>query len=537
MLKVFLVEDESVIREGLRDNIPWEQYGYQFVGDAGDGEMALPLIRKTKPDVLITDIKMPFMDGLSLSKIVASEFPKTKIIIISGYDDFEYARQAIEVGVEQYLLKPITRMTLKKVLLELKEKIEQEMEQKDYQVQFQNEMHEYEQFSRRRFFEKMLEGELSVKEIYEEAGKQEIDLTASCFNLLFFYLQEKNPDVMEIDEFIQKQDEILHYFLRHPQYVVFSWNVNCYGVLIKTEPEHMEELTQKGIELIKQVCMPEERKLTWYVAAGSPVERLSMLSNCYQEVNHYFAYRFMLQNQHILTKVSLSGYLTSQEEKEDIARIDSSKMNPEIIKEFLEKGHQSEIHDFVDSYLQSVKDALVSNMFRDYIVLHIRFTTMAFIESLGVNEEEYKDKLTGQMQDMHMEPGDVAGYFIDMLQTAINLREKESDDQSKKVLRKALDYIDANFDKEELSLNSVANEINVSANYFSAIFSQTMQKTFIEYVTGKRMEKAKKLLKTTDKASGDIAMEVGYKDPHYFSFVFKKTQGCSPREYRANANK
>lgn len=122
MLKVFLVEDESFIREGLRDNIPWEKYGYTFVGEASDGEMALPMIRKLRPDVLITDIKMPFMDGLALSRIVQSELPQTRIIIISGYDDFEYARQAIEVGVEQYLLKPITKLALRKVLLELKEK-------------------------------------------------------------------------------------------------------------------------------------------------------------------------------------------------------------------------------------------------------------------------------------------------------------------------------------------------------------------------------------------------------------------------------
>ena len=138
MLKVFLVEDEAVIRDGLRDKIPWEQYGFRFVGEAADGEMALPMIRKTRPDVLITDIKMPFMDGLSLSKIVSEEFPKTKIVIISGYDDFEYARKAIEVGVDQYLLKPITRLTLKKTLLELKEKIEQDMVQNDYQAQFQS---------------------------------------------------------------------------------------------------------------------------------------------------------------------------------------------------------------------------------------------------------------------------------------------------------------------------------------------------------------------------------------------------------------
>lgn len=122
MLKVFLVEDETLIREGLRDRIPWEQYGFRFVGEAGDGEMALPLIRKTRPDVIITDIKMPFMDGLELSRIVKEEFPKTKILIVSGYDDFEYAREALTIGVDQYILKPVTRMNLRKVLEELKEK-------------------------------------------------------------------------------------------------------------------------------------------------------------------------------------------------------------------------------------------------------------------------------------------------------------------------------------------------------------------------------------------------------------------------------
>ena len=146
MLKVFLVEDETVIREGLRDRIPWEQYGYRFVGEAADGEVALPLIRKTRPDVLITDIKMPFMDGLSLSRIVREEFPKTKILIISGYDDFEYARQAIEVGVDQYLLKPLTRADMIKALESTRQKIEGEREQKDYLRKYEQEFKKFERF-------------------------------------------------------------------------------------------------------------------------------------------------------------------------------------------------------------------------------------------------------------------------------------------------------------------------------------------------------------------------------------------------------
>lgn len=433
MWKVFLVEDESVIREGLRDNIPWEQYGFCFAGEAQDGEMALPLIRKVKPDVLITDIKMPFMDGLSLSKIVGAEFPDMKIIIISGYDDFEYARQAIEVGVDQYLLKPVTRMTLKKVLLELKDKMEQDKEQKDCQKQYQNEMREYEQFSRRYFFERMLGGELSVKDIYEEAAHLSVEMTASCYNLLFFSLRESKKELSqkEMNDFSRMQDEIIHYFMRHPRYILFRWNINSYGVLIKAELSEIEEYTRRGVEQIQKVCAQASDTLLWHVAAGKPVERLSMLSECYQEVNHFFACRFLFPEEHILTQMSIEELLVRQ------------KMNGEEIPE-----------------------------------------------------------------------------------------EKEEDYQNKKLLKGALTYIDLHFCEEELSLNQVAGEIGVSTNYFSAIFSQNMQKTFTEYVTAKRMEHAKKLLKTTEKTSGEIALETGYKDPHYFSFVFKKTQGLSPREYR-----
>ena len=131
-IKVFICEDESIVREGLRDMIPWEKYGFEFVGDAPDGEMALPMIRKLKPDAIITDITMPFMDGLSLCRIVMGELPNTKIIIISGYSDFEYARKAIELGVEQYLLKPVTRADMIKALEGIKQKITEESEQLNY---------------------------------------------------------------------------------------------------------------------------------------------------------------------------------------------------------------------------------------------------------------------------------------------------------------------------------------------------------------------------------------------------------------------
>ena len=107
MLKVFLAEDEIVMREGIKNNIDWQGEGFEFVGDAGDGELAYPIIQKTRPDILITDIKMPFMDGLELSRLVKHELPETKIIFLSGYDEFQYAKEAIDIGITDYLVKPV----------------------------------------------------------------------------------------------------------------------------------------------------------------------------------------------------------------------------------------------------------------------------------------------------------------------------------------------------------------------------------------------------------------------------------------------
>ena len=534
MLKVFLVEDESVIREGFRDKIPWEQYGFQLVGEAGDGEMALPMIRKLKPDLLITDIKMPFMDGLSLSEIVKEEFPKIKIIIISGYDDFEYARQAIKAGVDQYLLKPITRTTLRGVLLEMKEKIEQGMEQKDYQAQYQDEVQEFEQFSLRRFFEKILEGKLSVKEIYEEAAAQSLQLTASCYNLLLFSIYEKAEvsSRESRERLIRKQEEVFHYFLRHPQYILFRFNVSCYGVLIKSEQFQMEELTENSLAHFKEVCAPEEDHLEWYVAVGTEVERLSMLPQCYKDANHYFAYRFIKPGLHVLSETTLSDCLAGQGEK-NIGTVDFMQMDPEIIRDFLSRGEDKEIHDFVESYLYNIQNALKSRMFRSYVILNIRFAVVAFLESIGADQAEYLEEIEHAVQMIRSEDSEIFEYFAGMLETAMGIRDRINSCQGGKMLKKALDYIDDHYDCDTLSLNLVAENIGMSASYLSAIFSQNMQKTFVEYVTEKRIEKAKKLLKQTDKNSGEIAKEVGYKDSHYFSFVFKKLQGCSPREYRA----
>ena len=537
MLKVFLVEDESIVREGLKNNIPWREYGYEYTGEANDGEMALPMIRKIRPDVLITDIKMPFMDGLALSQIVTQEIPDIKIIIISGYDEFEYAQRAIRVGVEQYLLKPITRGALRKVLLELREKIENEMEQKNYLETFQNEMKEYEDYSRRSFLEKVFGGVLSVQQIYEEAAKISLELDGPCYNLVLLNLQVKRQDpefgTREPEAHERVREALLRYFMRFPEYLTFRWNISLLGILIKGEAERMEELTERCVSNIEKICQAEEHAMEWYAAVGQPVERLSLLSECYTKANHILAHRFFNPKQHILTEKDTEEYLTGKDTK-SFEAVDSAKVNPEIIQGFLREGKQEELEDFIKGYLAGVKEALESRLFRDYLLLNIRFSIINYMEMLGIDKQCFLPEEEHDMvREASVNGGDIHEYMKQLLERAIALRDKENENQGKRVLKKGLEYIEENFSDEALSLNGVAGAIGVSGNYFSSVFSQEMQITFIEYVTKKRMEKAKKLLRQTEKPSGEIAAKVGYKDPHYFSFVFKKTVGCTPREYRS----
>ena len=257
-----------------------------------------------------------------------------------------------------------------------------------------------------------------------------------------------------------------------------------------------------------------------------------MLPECYDRVRQYSAYRFIYPEQHFFTKQTLQNNLSTLDDTQ-IAEVEYSQMSPEMIQDFLAKGSQMEVYSFVESYLQNVGDALHSKMFRDYIILNIRFTILAFLETIGASKEDYYDRIGEYQDQVHIAKEEVNVYFAEALLAALAIRDEQTSGQSSKILKNAMDYIDAHYADETLTLGSVACEVQVSANYLSSVFSQNMRMTFTEYVTDKRIDKAKKLLRSTDLATAEVAAQVGYKDSHYFSFVFKKTQGVSPREYRS----
>ncbi|MBC5713052.1 response regulator [Roseburia sp. BX1005] len=533
MIKVFLVEDEIIIREAIHKMIPWAEYGFELIGEAKDGEMALPLIKKSKPDVLITDIKMPFMDGLTLSRLVKKDLPNTKIIIISGYDDFDYARQAITLGIEQYLLKPISKDEFLEVLEGIRSKYKKENEQKLYYQKFENEIKAYEKNAQRDFFELLVSEDVDLQRIYEQADRLQIDIMAQCYNLVLFDIGAKSDYQNVGDRYSNDaadvQNKIDEFFINNRSYQLFRNQQFNYAVLIKGDENEIGQITAECIEFLK-TTFEQNGTLEWFVCAGKSVERLSMMSECYKEAMKSFAYRY-LGYRYVFSYENIEK--TEKDEDMNLQNIDMNAVKQEIIYNFLFNALDEEVDSFVKNYLQMIGgEAMRSKMFQQYILLNLHFCLTSFAEKLGYDKTEIDDSLKFIVDERIKSTEDLEKIIGSILRKGIRLREERSKGRNQSVIRTALQYMEENFTDDSLTLNRVAGVANVSANHFSALFSQEMGQTFIEYLTQLRMNRAKEQLRCTDMRSGEIALEVGYKDPHYFSFLFKKTQGCTPSEYR-----
>ncbi|MFG6348994.1 MAG: response regulator, partial [Lachnospiraceae bacterium] len=192
MVKVFLAEDEFLIRNGIKNSIEWEKEGYRFVGEASDGELALPMVLKEKPDILITDIRMPFMSGLGLSSLVKKELPGIKIVILSGYDEFEYAKDAIHIGVARYLLKPVSSAKLLETLGEIARQILQEQKEKELKDEYLREMRENEELKKMKFFGELVSGNISLADAIAKGRTFNINLSAQVYNTPLYNFTHDN---------------------------------------------------------------------------------------------------------------------------------------------------------------------------------------------------------------------------------------------------------------------------------------------------------------------------------------------------------
>ena len=533
-IKVFLVEDEMVIRNGIVKSINWEKEGYRLVGEASDGELAYPMILKEKPDILLTDIKMPFMDGLELSRLVKQELPDTKILIFSGYDEFEYAKEAIRIGVTEYLLKPVSSAQLLEVMRRISKQIEQDREEREMLRQYQEDMKENVERERQNFFSHVIRGEVSIGEAVKNGKKYGMDLSAGFYSIILFKIfstPEENivsEHIWKICEKIEtKVDEILYAYY-------FQRGIDGWVFLLTAESKEQMEERQKNLCDCLAEIMKNERKVEYFGGIGKPVERIRNLGQSFRDAERIFAERFTRQSNQFL-----SGFEKMDVYKDDEFQIkdlgDVGKLR-EMIEKFLNNGTKEELEEFMDTYFIRMKeDKLQSTLMRQYIIMDIYIVIMSFCEKIDAVNHDYQqetEKLKSTIQNMNS-VSEIRLYITYMLNQAIELRDSISKKRYADIIKAAEKMISEHYMSEEISLNSVADSVGMSPSYFSSVFSKESGKTFVEFLTETRMEKAKELLMCSALKTSEIGYEVGYKDPHYFSYIFKKTQGCSPKDYRA----
>lgn len=538
MLKVFLVEDEAIIRRGIKNNIPWEKEGFVFAGEASDGELAYPMIKKIKPDIVITDIKMPFMDGLELASIIKKEMPDTKIIILSGYNEFDYAKRAISIGVTDYQLKPISSDKLLETIKRVGEIIREEKAQKKLLNEYIKENQENLELEKAKLFYALADNSMSTAEILEWGGELGLDLTASYYTVILLKIfsssvgntyQEHLVEMeRKVEGFLECQ-ECIYYFKR--------WGEGWF-LLVRSEDENeFSDLTQELKQYLASLFVREKESLRYFGGIGSTVQRLRDVSQSFNSASRLFAARFFMELNQIITEDELHRIEAAQKENEDLKDINISNMDRKLLEDFLKVGDAEEAGPFLDTYFEKIGVGNYSSlMFRQYLMVDMFLGVSKFLEGLDSDSQELMDKFgdTEEIKVRIHSTEQMIQYMKDLFTEAMKLRDSLSQDKYSRLLEEAQKYVKQNYSSNEISLNMVASHVGISPSYFSTIFRQETGSTFTEYLTEIRMEKARELLRCTSKKTAEIAYDIGYKDAHYFSYIFKKTQGITPKEYRGD---
>ncbi len=519
--KVFFVEDEVITREGIRDNVDWEASGFEFCGEAPDGEMALPLLRTAQPHVLLTDIKMPFMDGLQLSKIVRERMPWVKIIILSGHDEFEYAQRAIHLGVTDYLLKPVTVQKLQNSLQKLKTQLDQEQLEQNNLKNLQAQVAENRVILHDRLLFKLLVGAVSPVEAIEKGQSLGLDLSARYYLVMILKVElVDRTEQYDYDEFQQFQELLTKVAEKNPDIFLLKRDWGETIILMKgNTPEYLEEERDVLLEQIQQAMLKTRYQLM--LGIGATKKRIADICQSYVEALSTF------QNSGVVNRNELPQFI----EHDDLLKVDRS-----AIENYLRYGVKDDFDMFYNAYLRPLgESALKSNLIKNYIFVDLILAVTNLVHDMGGE----MDKVISELNSIETVITDVKStnqlreQVYKILSSALTFRDCQCNSQYRDLIHQAKQYLECHYVNSELSLNEVASQVNLSASHFSMVFSQETGQTFKEYLTELRINKARELLRMTTLRSAEIAYQVGYNDPHYFSSVFKKNTGFSPLEFRA----
>ncbi|MFP4302327.1 MAG: helix-turn-helix domain-containing protein, partial [Spirochaetaceae bacterium] len=517
MYRLIIVDDEEVIRNGLRSVVDWEALGFTVVGTFPNGNAALGYLRKQKIDVVLADIRMPRLSGLDLARIVMVDMPETLVVILSGYDEFHYAQEAIDLNVFKYLLKPIKEAQLTEVFTKLKDTLDN----RDPRADTGHRLEALREQAMEQWISSGIRSPLppSVNGSLEglQAGGRSVLLLEPRANGA---AQEEQPDLLGFCATLRR---------------VFADSV--------PESELRTFILRNGVRLV-------------VVLAGNPQDLAEELFEIAQEEASTYPG---------LTLSAAIGPSVEEEEKVPLSFLGAERTLARRMYLGLgrlihpEEGDHSEVERPIQLSVEGMADALVTGS-RNRIAETLREAFSQLREARIISPETVRTVLLSLMvrlkerllssapavaaalpEDAHLqrelEDSCCLDEFHSRISTMLDSALRTAGDGSglrSAVITSAVRLIQGNY-ATDLSLDDVAREVEVSAGYLSRLFKQVTGETFKGYLTRIRMQEAKRLLSESGSKIYEIAEAVGYNDQHYFSEVFRKETGLSPMEYRNRA--
>lgn len=534
MFKLILVDDEEEVRKGIIQKTDWESFGFEVPDEAENGRDALDLIEENVPDVVITDITMPVMDGLKLSSIISECYPTVKIVILTGFDEFRFAQQAIRYGVMDYILKPVLPQDINELMNKLRRIVEEEVSQKEDINRLRSHYIKSLPIIRDKFLLQLVTGNLSKAEINKRSQLYNIYLKGKTFMVAAAGI---DADSMEKSGYGEDDSELCKFAVLNiskeiiekcSSGEVFFHDDNLVFILSFDEKEKNFLLT-KIISILEEIRFSIEKylKINISIGLGSMSGSVDKLKESYKNALSALEYKRLIGINRIIYIEDLEPKTTDDivfdEEKE--AHLISS------IKFGTEKDVLNAVREIFDDI---VKPTL---SLKDYQLYFLEI-----VASLSRLSKKFQVDI-GQMLGVSNINAEISRYTtIDEIKdwiekVCIGLNDSISNKMQSKtqqLLEKAKDYIKLNYSDDTLSLQKLADHLYISVCYLSMIFKKEADETFLKYLVRVRLDAAKDLLCNSDLQTAEIAERVGYPDINYFSFFFKKNVGVSPREYRSS---
>ena len=527
---VLLVDDEEEVIQIIMKKMDWESMGFQVVGYAHNGVEALEMAEELQPDVVMTDIKMPYMDGLTLSRKLKELYRTVKIIIFSGFDEFEYAKEAIQIEVEEYILKPIDAGNLREIFGRIHEKIDREIDERRNADKLKAYYMESLPLLQENFFVSLIDGRIPEEKIQKYLADYQISLTGPYYVVAILHIsttdipQNMNPFLLGLS--VKKLAE---------EHLEGKWNSRILmylgDILVVTQLEKKEQITA-FTDSLDQLCRLAKHACEAIVTAGIGYvcNNLLEIRQSWQGARSAVSYRIIYGNARAINIAEIDPMENVDErwEEQEIQKIMKK------IRMGSKEDLETELNHCIRRFMQDGTTMQKYQIFIMGLLTEIfRFCNNNQLDSTKF----YGEKGAVFEHCMQMEsPEELEQCLLEMCEKLRKTVQQERQASTKSFVSKAVEYVQENYSDKNITIESICKELGVSAAYFSTILKKETGKTFINFLTDYRMEKAVELLMTTSDKTYIIAEKVGYADPNYFSYAFKKQYSMSPSKYRT-ANK